>query len=364
MYDFLIVGSGLFGSVFAHEAHKRGQKCLVIDKRNHIAGNIYTKKESGINVHQYGPHIFNTNSEKIWNYINQFCNFNNFTYSPVANYQNQFFSLPFNMWTFNQLWGVKTPKEAKEKINSQLIKIKDPKNLEEWVLSNIGTDIYEKLIYGYTKKQWMKDPKDLPASIIKRIPLRFTYNNDYYNSKYSGIPIGGYTQIIEKLLYGTEVKTGIDFFSDKELLQKKCKKIVYTGKIDELFDYKFGDLEYRSLEFKKEKLKIENYQGTAGINFTCEDIPHTRIIEHKHFESAKSKNTIITKEYPVEWNRNKESYYPINDDKNSAMYKKYSALSLRDSKYILGGRLAEYKYYNMDQVIASSLHKVSKVFGT
>jgi UDP-galactopyranose mutase len=363
MYDFLIVGSGLFGSVFAYEANKRGKKCLVIDKRDHIAGNIYTKKESGINVHQYGPHIFNTNSEKIWNYVNQFCNFNNFTYSPIANYKGEYFSLPFNMWTFNQLWGVKTPKEAKEKIKSQIVNIKNPKNLEEWVLSNIGTDIYEKLIYGYTKKQWMKDPKDLPSFIIKRLPVRFTYNNDYYNSRFSGIPTGGYTQIVEKLLNGIETKTKIDFFSDKKSLENISKNIVYTGKIDELFDFKFGDLEYRCLEFKKEKLNIENYQGVAGVNFTHEKVPYTRIIEHKHFEFNNCSSTIITKEFPVEWSRKKEPYYPINDDNNSKLYKKYKDLSLNQSKYILGGRLAEYRYYNMDQVIASSLKKVVDTFG-
>jgi len=267
VYDFLVVGAGLFGSVFAHEATKRGHSCLVIDKRDHTAGNIYTKEENKIHVHQYGPHIFNTNSRKIWEYVNQFCEFNNFTYSPVANFNGNLFSLPFNMWTFNQLWGCSTPEEAKQKIESQKAKISNPRNLEEWALANVGQDIYEKLIYGYTKKQWMRDPKDLPSSIIKRIPLRFTYNNDYYNSRWSGIPIGGYTQIAEKLLEGIETKLGIDFFSDRKSLEKIAKNIVYTGKIDELFNYQFGELDYRSLRFKKELINSENYQGIAGHEF-------------------------------------------------------------------------------------------------
>ena len=363
MYDFLIVGSGLFGSVFANEAKRCGKKCLVIDKRSHVAGNVYTKRESGIHVHQYGPHIFNTNSKKIWDYVNQFAEFNNFTYSPVANYQDQLFSLPFNMWTFNQLWGCTTPHQAMIKIQSQRVDISNPSNLEEWALSTVGTDIYEKLIYGYTKKQWMKEPSALPVSIIKRIPVRFTYNNDYYNSRYSGIPIGGYTQIIEKMLDGVEVQLGIDFFSDKIRLEKLCKNVVYTGKIDELFEFKLGELEYRSLEFKKRHLQTSDYQGVAGMNFTDESVPYTRIVEHKHFQNLGASSTIITKEFPVAWDRSKESYYPINDATNADIYKRYKSLSLSNKKYILGGRLAEYRYYNMDQVIASSLVKAKNFFG-
>ena len=363
MYDFLIVGAGLFGSVFANEAKARGKKCLVIDKRNHIAGNIYTKKESNINVHQYGPHIFNTNSKRIWDYVNQFCEFNNFTYSPLANYNGEIFSLPFNMWTFNQLWGCVTPEEARSIINSQKLAIDKPANLEEWALSNVGKDIYEKLIKGYTKKQWMRDPKDLPSSIIKRLPLRFTYNNDYYNSKYSGIPIGGYTQISEKMLDGVEVRLGVDFFNERETLEKISKSIVYTGKIDELFDFKLGDLEYRCLNFEKKLLQKENYQGVAGVNYTDYNTKFTRVIEHKHFEFKTEGPTIITKEYPVSYSREKVPYYPINDLKNNDIFKRYKKMAAEKTNYILGGRLAEYKYYNMDQVIGSSLVKSKRILG-
>jgi UDP-galactopyranose mutase len=360
MYDYLIVGSGLFGSVFAYEANKAGKKCLVIDKRSHPGGNVRTENQDGINVHLYGPHIFHTSSERIWKYINQFCEFNNFVYSPIAAYKGDMYSLPFNMWTFNQLWGVITPAEARKKISEQTIKINDPKNLEEWAYSQVGKDVYEKLIKGYTIKQWQKDPKDLPSSIIKRLPFRFTYNNNYYNHKYSGIPIGGYSKIIDNLLKDIEVKLDCDFFQSKTHFEKISNKIVYTGKIDEFFDYKLGELEYRTLKFVHQRLEIPNFQGVAGINYTDESVPYTRIIEHKHFENVETNHTIITKEYPEAWSKKKTPYYPINDKKNNDRYKSYKDLLSYEKKYIFGGRLAEYKYYNMDQVIGSALSKAKK----
>ncbi len=360
MYDYLIVGSGLFGATFAHQASKIGKKCLVVDKRKNMGGNIRTENMDGINVHLYGPHIFHTNSEKIWNYVNQFCKFNNFTYSPVANYKGEIFSLPFNMWTFNQLWGVTTPQLAKEKILEQTVRIKNPKNLEEWALSQVGKDIYEKLIYGYTKKHWMREPKDLPASIIKRLPLRFTFNSDYYNDKYSGIPIGGYNQIIEGMLSGVELKLECDFLENKKDLEKFAKKIVYTGKIDEFFDYRFGELEYRTVSFDHQRYDTPNFQGVAGVNYTDFDTPHTRIIEHKHFEFKKADHTIITVETPEKWSKEKQPYYPVNDSKNNELYYSYRDLVKENNRYIFGGRLAEYKYYDMDQVIGSSMSKFKK----
>jgi UDP-galactopyranose mutase len=361
-YDYVIVGSGLFGAIFAYEMNRAGKKCLVIEKREHIGGNIYTENDEGINVHKYGAHIFHTNDKEIWDYINQFASFNNYINSPIAVYKNELYNLPFNMNTFSKLWGIKTPDEAKKIINEQIIKsgIVDPKNLEEQAISMVGTDIYEKLIKGYTKKQWGRDPKDLPSFIIKRLPLRFTYDNNYFNDRYQGIPDGGYTPIIEKLLCGIEVLTSTDFFDKKEFYEKLANKVLYTGPIDELFEYRLGMLDYRGLKFESEKIASENFQGSAVVNYTEESIPFTRIIEHKHFESANSEKTVITREFSTEWELGDERYYPVNDDTNQELYKKYRLLSKSKDKYILGGRLAEYKYYDMHIVIRSALNKVQK----
>jgi UDP-galactopyranose mutase len=362
-YDFLIVGSGLFGSVFAHEANKKQKKCLVIDKRIHAGGNIYCENIEGINVHKYGPHIFHTNDKGIWEYVNQFAEFNRFTYSPIAFFKNEVFNLPFNMNTFYQLWGTRTPMEAKKKIEEQVILsgIKTPNNLEEQAISLVGYDIYEKLIKGYTEKQWGRKAIDLPSFIIKRLPVRFTYDNNYFNDKYQGIPIGGYNKITESLLNGIEVKLDTNYFDNREYWNSIAKKIIYTGSIDEFYDYKYGHLEYRSLKFENEILPIENYQGNAGVNYTDKDIPYTRIVEHKHFEFGNQKNTVITKEYSVNWTPGLEPYYPVNDDKNNLIYKKYKEISDKDNNVIFGGRLAEYKYYDMHQIIASALIKVKQI---
>lgn len=362
-YDFLIVGSGLFGSVFAHEANKKQKKCLVIDKRIHAGGNIYCENIEGINVHKYGPHIFHTNDKGIWEYVNQFAEFNRFTYSPIAFFKNEVFNLPFNMNTFYQLWGTRTPMEAKKKIEEQVILsgIKTPNNLEEQAISLVGYDIYEKLIKGYTEKQWGRKATDLPSFIIKRLPVRFTYDNNYFNDKYQGIPIGGYNKITESLLNGIEVKLDTNYFDNREYWNSIAKKIIYTGSIDEFYDYKYGHLEYRSLKFENEILPIENYQGNAGVNYTDKDIPYTRIVEHKHFEFGNQKNTVITKEYSVNWTPGLEPYYPVNDDKNNLIYKKYKEISDKDNNVIFGGRLAEYKYYDMHQIIASALIKVKQI---
>lgn len=363
-YDYLIVGSGLYGSVFAHEMKKRNKKCLVIDRRHHIGGNIYCEKIEGINVHKYGAHIFHTNDKKIWDYVNSFVEFNRYTNSPLANYKGKLYNLPFNMNTFYQLWGVKTPDEAKMKIEEQVkeLNIKNPKNLEEQALSLVGKDVYEKLIKGYTEKQWGRKAKDLPAFIIKRLPVRFTFDNNYFNDSYQGIPIGGYNKLIDALLEGIEIRTGVDFFKEKNELKTVANKIVFTGKIDEYFDLCYGKLEYRSLEFKHEILDIENFQGNAVVNYTERQIAYTRIIEHKHFEFGHQKKTVITKEYPNEWVEGNESYYPVNDEKNSRIYKKYKSLAEKEDNIIFGGRLAEYKYYDMHQVIASALVRVKKEF--
>ncbi|MCI2228617.1 UDP-galactopyranose mutase [Polaribacter sp. MSW13] len=361
-YDYLIVGAGLFGAVFAHEMTKNGKKCIVIDKRKHLGGNVYCEKKEDINIHKYGAHIFHTNDKKIWDYVNSFVEFNRYTNSPIANYKGDLFNLPFNMNTFYQLWKVKTPKEAKAKIAEQIseVYVKKPKNLEEQALSLVGIDIYEKLIKGYTEKQWGRKATELPAFIIKRLPVRFNFDNNYFNDKYQGIPIGGYNKLIEGLLKGIETKTGVDFFKEKEALENLADKIVFTGKIDEYFDYKFGRLEYRSLQFEHEVLNTENYQGNAVVNYTEADIPYTRIIEHKHFEYGKQKKTVITKEYPKEWKKGDEPYYPVNDEKNSNIYLKYKQIAEKTDKVIFGGRLAEYKYYDMHQVIASALKKVKE----
>ncbi|EJR69129.1 MULTISPECIES: UDP-galactopyranose mutase [Bacillus cereus group] len=366
MYDYLIVGAGLFGAVFAHEASKKGKKCLVIDKRNHIGGNVYTENIEGINVHKYGAHIFHTNNKKIWDYVNDFVEFNRYTNSPVANFKGEIYNLPFNMNTFNKLWGVITPQEAKEKIEEQKkdSKITEPKNLEEQAISLVGTDIYEKLIKGYTEKQWGRSATELPSFIINRLPVRFTYDNNYFNDKYQGIPIGGYNVIIEKMLENSEVRLGVDFFKNRQELEGLAQKIVFTGMVDQFFDYKYGVLEYRSLQFENETISnIDNYQGNAVVNYTDRETPYTRIIEHKHFEFGSQDKTVITKEYPSEWKPGDEPYYPINNKKNTDLYKKYKELADKEENVIFGGRLATYKYYDMHQIIGSALVTVEKELG-
>ena len=363
-YDYLIIGSGLFGAVFAHEAHKRGKKCLVIDKRLHAGGNVYCENVEGINVHKYGAHIFHTNDKLIWDYVNSFVEFNRYTNSPLANYRGELFNLPFNMNTFYQLWKVKTPEEAKAKIQSQikLLNITSPQNLEEQALSLVGTDVYEKLIKGYTEKQWGRSAKELPAFIIKRLPVRYTFDNNYFNDKYQGIPIGGYNKLLDGLLNGIEVKLGIDYFNERQYYDSIANKTVFTGKIDEFYDSRFGPLEYRSLRFENEIHDMENYQGNAVVNYTEADIPFTRIIEHKHFEFGQQPKTVVTKEYPEEWTADKEPYYPINDQKNTEKFKQYQQLAAVEKNVIFGGRLAEYKYYDMHQIVGSALKKVSDHF--
>jgi len=358
-YDYLIVGAGLFGSVFAREAFKIGKKCLIIDKRKHTGGNIYCENIEGINVHVYGPHIFHTNDKRIWDYVNGFVEFNRFTYSPIANYKGEFFNLPFNMNTFHQLWGVKTPQEAHDIIESQkqAFDNKTPSNLEEQAISLVGTDIYTKLIKGYTEKQWGRAAQDLPKFIIKRLPVRFTYDNNYFNDKYQGIPIGGYNKLIEGLQQGIEVRLAVDFFDHKEELINVCDKVIYTGKLDEFYEYQFGNLEYRSLRFEHTVLDKSNFQGVAAVNFTDAETPYTRIVEHKHFEFGQQEKTVITKEFPQEWETGQEPYYPVNDTKNESIVKLYKDLAAREKNVIFGGRLAEYKYYDMHQVIGAALAK-------
>ncbi len=371
MYDYLIVGSGLFGSTFAYETSKRGKKCLVIDKRNHIGGNIYTKQIEGINVHQYGAHIFHTNDATIWNYINSFSEFNNFINSPIAISQGRVYNLPFNMNTFYSIWGVTTPNEAKTIIQDQIAKLNigEPTNLEEQALLLVGPDIYYKLIKGYTEKQWGKSATELPAFIIKRIPLRFTFNNNYFNDRYQGIPIGGYTQIIEKMLENVDVKLNTDFFDSYKDFRKIARKLVFTGMIDEFFEYKFGKLEYRSLRFETEIINTSNFQGNAVVNYCDADVPYTRIIEHKHFESEsqielkEQEKTVITREYPKAWEPSDEPYYPVNDSRNNSLYAKYQKMALDFPDVIFGGRLGSYKYYNMDEIISSALTCISQEFG-
>lgn len=357
-YDFLIVGAGLYGSVFAHEVAKQGKKCLVIDKRKHIGGNVYTENIEGIDVHMYGAHIFHTSNKEIWDYVNSFVEFNRFTNSPIANYKGELYNLPFNMNTFYQLWGVKTPEEAIEKIEEErsLYKhITNPKNLEEQALVLGGKDIYEKLIKGYTEKQWGRPATEIPSFIIRRLPFRFTFDNNYFNDTYQGIPIGGYTKLVEKLLEGIDVRTGINYFEQKTEMDQLATKIVYTGKIDEFFEYKFGKLEYRSLHFEHELLNIPNYQGNAVVNYTEKDVPFTRILEHKHFAFGTQEKTYITREYPDEYSKEKEPYYPINDQKNQDLLAKYQELAKEKTNYIFGGRLAEYKYYDMHNVIERAI---------
>lgn len=363
MYDYLIIGSGLYGSVFAQQAKAAGKKVLVIDKRNHIAGNVYTEKVEGIDVHKYGAHIFHTNNKAVWNYVNKFVEFNRFTNSPVANYKGELYSLPFNMYTFNRMWGVVTPEEAAAKIAEQKAAagIAEPKNLEEQAISLVGTDIYEKLIKGYTQKQWGRPCKELPSFIIKRLPVRLTFDNNYFNALYQGIPVGGYTRLVENLLEGIEVRLGVDYLENKAELDALAEKVVYTGPIDAYYGYKLGALEYRSVRFETELLDIPNFQGNAAVNYTDAETPYTRIIEHKWFTFGKDERgndlpkTVISREYSSEWHPGDEPYYPVNDEKNSALYAKYKALAEQEEKVIFGGRLGEYKYYDMDAVIAAAL---------
>jgi UDP-galactopyranose mutase len=363
-YDYLVVGSGLFGSVFSYEAKKRGKKCLVIDKRSHAGGNIYCESVEGINVHKYGPHVFHTNDQSIWEYVKSFVEFNHFTCNTLANYKGELYNLPFNMNTFYQLWKVKTPQEAKDKIASQRknLNITEPGNLEEQALSLVGQDVYEKLIKGYTEKQWGRSAVELPAFIIKRLPVRFTFDNNYFNDRYQGIPIGGYNKLTDGLLKDIEVRLNVDYFAAREELDALADKLVFTGKLDQYFNYRFGQLEYRSLKFEHEVLDLDNYQGNAIVNYTERAIPYTRVIEHKHFEFGTQQKTVITKEFPQEWTNEKEPYYPINDQKNSAIFKQYQELAEQEKNVVFGGRLAEYRYYDMHQIIGSALKKVATHF--
>lgn len=364
-YDYLIVGSGLFGSVFAFEAAKRGKKCLVLERRDHIAGNIYCEKVHGINVHKYGAHIFHTSSREIWEYINQFAEFNNYINSPIAVYKDELYNMPFNMNTFSKMWGIRTPAEAKEIIEKQKAQyhIENPKNLEEQALSLVGKDVYEKLVKGYTEKQWGRSCTQLPAFIIRRLPVRYTYDNNYFNDRYQGIPIGGYTPICEKMLKDADVLLNTSFADFKKAHDISGMKIVYTGNIDEYFGYCFGALQYRTVRFETEYMPdVDNYQGNAVVNYTDRDVPYTRVIEHKHFEFGTGKGTVVSREYSTEWKVGIEPYYPINNDENNALYKKYEELAGKEENVIFGGRLGKYKYYDMDKVIAAALQTVKEEF--
>ncbi len=362
MYNYLIVGSGLFGSVFAHEAKKRGKSVLVIERRNHTGGNIYCEEKEGINIHKYGAHIFHTDYKEVWEYVNQFVEFNNFINSPVANYKGELYNLPFNMNTFSKMWGVVTPAEAATKIAEQRKVITgEPKNLEEQAISLIGTDVYTKLIKGYTEKQWGRSCTELPAFIIQRLPVRYTFDNNYFNDRYQGIPVGGYNKLINALLDGVEVRLGVDYNQHREEYKDIAETVVYTGPIDAYFNYSLGRLEYRGLRFETERLEEENHQGVAVVNYTEREVPYTRIIEHKHFEFGKQPVTYVTKEYPADWNPGEEAYYPVNNDQNQKLYAQYAELAKKEKNIIFGGRLAEYKYYDMDDVIKSALDTVKNV---
>jgi len=362
MFDYLIVGAGLFGSVFAHQAKINGKSCLIVDKRSHIGGNCYTERKEGIDVHVYGPHIFHTSSKRIWDYVNQFTSFNSYVNRTKSRIGNNIYSFPINLMTLHQLWGVSTPDEANKKLNDVRKICTNPRNLEEWILSQVGQEIYEKFVYGYTKKQWMREPKDLPASIIKRLPIRLTYDDNYFDDTYQGIPSGGYTSIFEKMLDGCKIELGVDFIAERKILEKLAKKIVYTGKIDEYFDYKLGELQYRSLKFESETFDGD-FQGNAIINYPSQDISWTRIVEHKHFTPERRlSRTIITREYPTDCDRHKTPYYPIGNDENLSRYSAYKEMSLNHSNVIFGGRLAEYRYYDMHQIIGSAL-KTSNLEG-
>ncbi len=363
-FDYLIVGAGLYGAVFAREATDHGKRCLVIDKRGHVAGNAYTESVAGIQVHRYGAHIFHTNDKTVWDYVSRFAEFNRYTNSPLANYRGEVYNLPFNMNTFHQMWGVTTPQQAEEKIRSQreAAGIGEPGNLEEQAIRLVGVDIYEKLVKGYTEKQWGRPCRELPAFIIRRLPVRFTYDNNYFNARYQGIPIGGYTKLVENLLSGIEVRLNTNYLDDREYFRHIAKKIIYTGPIDEYFDYSLGALEYRSLRFESEILSMENYQGNAVINYTDGDTPYTRIIEHKHFEFGEQPKTVITREYSAEWSQGEEPYYPINNEKNNELYKAYRKLAENEPDIIFGGRLGEYRYYDMDAVIGAALELAGREF--
>lgn len=363
-YDYLVVGAGLFGAVFAREAMNRGKSVLVIDKRSHIAGNIYTKEQEGIQVHKYGAHIFHTSNEEVWEYVNQFADFNNYINSPVAVYKDELYNLPFNMNTFSKLWGIRTPQEAKDKIQEQIreMNIGEPKNLEEQALSLVGRDVYEKLVKGYTEKQWGRSCTELPAFIIRRLPLRFIYDNNYFNDPYQGIPKGGYTAMVEKMLDGADLMLETDYFEFRRENPDIAEMTVFTGMIDEFYEYRYGVLEYRSVRFEEETLDTDNYQGNAVVNYTEREVPYTRIIEHKHFEFGRQEKTVVSREYPLEWKPGIEPYYPINNEKNDALYKKYQELAEKEEKVIFGGRLGLYRYFDMDKVIAAALEAVKKEF--
>lgn len=365
MYDYLIIGSGLFGSVFAHEMTKAGKLCLVLERRDHVGGNVYCEEKEGIHIHKYGAHIFHTSNKEVWDYVNQFVEFNNYVNSPVANYKGELYNLPFNMNTFTKMWGVVTPKQAAAKIAQQRqdAGITEPKNLEEQAISLIGTDIYTKLIKGYTEKQWGRSCTELPAFIIKRLPVRYTFDNNYFNDRYQGIPIGGYNVLIDELLKGIEVRTGVDYNQVRQEYEGIAKTVVYTGPVDEYFDYKLGRLEYRGLRFETERLEEVNHQGVAVVNYTDRETPYTRSIEHKHFEFGTQPVTYVTKEYPADWQPGEEAYYPVNNERNQRLYEQYAALAAEEKDVIFGGRLAEYKYYDMDDVIASALDMVRRVMG-
>ena len=354
-YDYLIVGAGFFGAVFAHEATARGKKCLVIDKRGHIGGNCYSRDQEGIQVHQYGAHIFHTSDKQVWEYINQFTEFNNYVNSPIANYKGEIYNMPFNMNTFSRLWGIATPAEAKEIIQSQRGAVTEPRNLEEQAISLVGKDIYEKLVKGYTEKQWGRSCSELPSFIIRRLPVRFTYDNNYFTDRYQGIPEEGYTRIFERLLEGIEVRLNCDYLRDRQTLRPMADKVIFTGAIDAYFDYCYGPLQFRSLRFETEVLDTDNYQGNAVVNYTDRETPYTRIIEHKHFAFGQQPKTVITREYPADWKPGDEPYYTVNDEKNNALYARYAELAAKEEGVYFGGRLGEYKYYDMDKVIASSL---------
>ena len=360
-YDYLIVGAGLFGAVFAHEMKKQGKRCLVLEKRNHTGGNIYCEKVEDITVHKYGAHIFHTSNERVWNYVNSFCEFNNFINTPMANFEGKLYNLPFNMNTFSQIFGVTTPEEAKAIIEEQRSEIKgEPKNLEEQAISLVGREIYTKLVKGYTEKQWGRDCKDLPAFIIKRLPVRYTYDNNYFNDTYQGIPVNSYNQLIDKLLDGVEIRLNTDFLADKDYYLSLAEKCVYTGTIDGYFDYALGNLDYRSLRFETETLDMQEFQPVAVVNYNELQIPFTRIIEHKHFEFGKQEKTVITREYPANWEKGDEPYYPVNDDRNNALYEQYKALAENEKNVIFGGRLGQYKYFDMDKCIESALEFCEK----
>lgn len=364
MYDYILVGGGLYNAVFAWFARQAGKTCLVVEKREHLGGNIYCETMEDIHVHKYGAHIFHTSDRKVWDFVNGLAEFNRYTNSPVANFRGEMYNMPFNMNTFSKMWGISTPAEAKAKIDKQRAGITgEPKNLEEQAIHLVGTDIYEKLVKGYTEKQWGRDCKDLPAFIIKRLPVRYTYDNNYFNDLYQGIPMGGYNVIIDKLFAGCDIETGVDYLENREKYNAMGKKVIYTGTIDAFYGYIFGKLEYRSLRFETEVLEEENHQGVAVVNYTAREIPYTRIIEHKHFEFGTQPKTVITREYPADWQEGMEPYYPVNDEKNQALYQKYAQLAAKEENILFGGRLGEYKYYDMDKVIGSAMQAAEKEFG-